>query len=587
MKPRGPIVDAAIARFGEPNWRLTSLEELRFGNQGSVSVTVNDGLWYDFESGKGGRLSVQQLTPPMRTIVTERYDYRNLSGELLYQVSRTAPKGQFLARVPAGDGWHGSKGCTKGLPIVPYRLPEIAQLDEVVIVEGEKDANNLAAIGIQATTAPGFAANRWDEMAQFFAGKSVLVLVDNDEKGQRRGQDTVRGLLPVAAAVRLAPPFQELGDKADVSDFLEAGGDVYQLLAKVRKQKPETVVAENVFPTIDANDIQAVITTNDFVEGVLIEGQMSVLYGPSNSGKTFFATDLAMHVAIGRPWRNLDVTATSVLYVAAEGAMGVKNRVAAFCQHHQIDDMPLTIVVSQVNMFNSTDDVETLMATIRQASHRIGNVGLIIVDTLARVMAGGNENDASDMGLLVSHVDKLCQELGVHVMLDHHSGKDTSKGARGSSALRAATATEIEVEPRSSGSVAKVTKQRDLEIAGTFGFRLLPVRLGTNARGRPVTSCVVEPVDLGTRQRPKKPRGSAQKLCLKGLVEAMATSGTSRRVWEHDIICVTMEQWRAAAFKVLVGESKHKSTNFTRAVTGLVADEFVIRDPEQDLVWPG
>jgi hypothetical protein len=291
-----------------------------------------------------------------------------------------------------------------------------------------------------------------------------------------------------------------------------------------------------------------------------------------------------MHVALGRQWRGLDVTQQAVLYVAAEGSWGIRNRVLAFREHFAIDHMPLTVMTSGMNLFDSDDDVERLCATVRQAAQRIGDVGLIVIDTLARVMGGGDENTASDMGLLVQHVDELCSELGLHVMLVHHSGKDVARGARGSSSLRAATATEIEVEPLEGMSVARVTKQRDLEIAGEFGFGLVPVTLGVNARGKPVTSCVVERREGGTRRkRPNTPRTANAKICWEALTNAMPNFSTRRKVNDQTVISCLKEEWYAQVRPVLTMDARHKRQAFDRAVNSLSANRFI--GVHNEIVW--
>ena len=126
-----------------------------------------------------------------------------------------------------------------------------------------------------------------------------------------------------------------------------------------------------------------------------------------------------------------------------------------------------------------------------------------MVDTLSRAIAGGNENAPEDMTAFVKTVGHLQQSLSAHVSVVHHSGKDGARGARGHSSLRAATDTEIEVTRDNSAgvSVAKVTKQRDMELAGEFAFRLETVELGHNRRGKPVVSCVVHEADTPTSDR--------------------------------------------------------------------------------------
>jgi hypothetical protein len=94
------------------------------------------------------------------------------------------------------------------------------------------------------------------------------------------------------------------------------------------------------------------------------------------------------------------------------------------------------------------------------------------------------------MGALVKHLDALRVSTQAHVMVVHHSGKDTAKGARGHSLLRAATDSEIEVQ----AGLAKITKQRDMEMGAAIGFDLVPVDLGASSEGDRVTSCVAVPL---------------------------------------------------------------------------------------------
>jgi len=167
-------------------------------------------------------------------------------------------------------------------------------------------------------------------------------------------------------------------------------------------------------------------------------------------------------------------------------------------------------------MLNDDEAVERLINTAKVKGAR-----LIVLDTLARVMAGGNENAPDDMGQLIGNCDRLRQESGSHVMLVHHTGKDEARGARGHSSLRAATDTEIEVSGGNGLSFAKVTKQRELEIEGEFAFSLHVVSLGVDKRGKEVTSCVVVPEEATKKVRPKRPNGPVKRTVLKALQNAV------------------------------------------------------------------
>lgn len=232
------------------------------------------------------------------------------------------------------------------------------------------------------------------------------------------------------------------------------------------------------------DDFQALIG------GYLERRAMSVLYGDSGAGKTFVALDFAYHVATGRPWNGRKVTAGPVVYVAAEAGESVNARIAALAKHYQPDkEPPLAVVPCLVNLFTAGADLRELIDLCQRWAEECGDkVALIVLDTLARIIGNGDENSARDMGILVQNIDRLRVATGAHVMVVHHSGKNKANGARGSSALRAATDTELEVE----GGRLKMRKQRATEEAKDVTFRLKPVTLGKNAAGETVTSCVIE-----------------------------------------------------------------------------------------------
>jgi hypothetical protein len=262
--------------------------------------------------------------------------------------------------------------------------------------------------------------------------------------------------------------------------------------------EPDPEPEKNAIDLLWFADIQPALSAADFVENVLCDGQMSVIYGESNCGKTFFMTDMALHIALGRAWHGRETIQGGVIYLALEGAHGIRNRIAAFRQKHGLDDqvVPFAAAIRDINLWNSDADSDLLIEAIEEASAVIqGPVKLVIVDTLSRALAGGNENSSEDMGKLVRHADRIRKRTAAHIAFIHHSGKDSAKGARGHSLLRAATDTEIEIQKHANLSTATITKQRELETNGSFAFTLDPITIGTNSRGKPITSCIVNPSD--------------------------------------------------------------------------------------------
>ena len=510
-----------------------------------------------------------ELSVPTVRMVVKKYDYFDEHGELRYQVQRFMPK-EFMPRAWINGRWREGRGCMDGVERLPYRLTEMLASDHVVVVEGEKDADRLAAAGICATSKSGGANAKWDADAlQYFEGRDVYVIPDNDVAGVRGARETCEALVDIARSVRYAPLCADMPPGSDASDWLNAGNeDLVAACAAFPEFDVDALDETFVFDTLDADDITPVLSADDYVEGLLIAGGMSVVYGPSNVGKTFFAADLAMHVAMGWEWRDREVSAMPVVYVAAEGSFGIRNRVAAFRKHHALSAaLPLYVIPVSVNLLDDEEAVERLINTVR-----VKRAGMVVLDTLARVIAGGNENASEDMGKLIANCDRIRAVADAHVMLVHHTGKDEARGARGHSSLRAATDTEIEVSGGDGVSVAKVTKQRDLEIEGEFGFGLKVIGLGVNARGKEVTSCVVVEAAAAVKKRGKRPRGAMQKTVLKALTNALAEYGVATGDSRGTV--VDEVRWKAEALRLMSGEPKHKQTNFRRAADALIGDEF-------------
>lgn len=263
------------------------------------------------------------------------------------------------------------------------------------------------------------------------------------------------------------------------------------------------------------DDVAPALEDAYLVKGVLSAGAMSVVYGPSNSGKTFFALDIAFAVATGGPWRGRRASKAAVLYLAAEGGRGVANRIAALRQETGCCDVPLALKRAGLDLLHNQADLQHIADLAAAVQAKQPGHLLIVIDTLSRIMAGGDENSAADMTALIRNIDAVRAATGAHVMLVHHTGKDAARGARGHSSLRAATDTEIEVGGEDGGRLALVTKQRDYQGGESFGFALKSVTLGFDQDGDEVTSCVVEPADTNeiiASQRRTKGLGGNQKI---------------------------------------------------------------------------
>lgn len=234
--------------------------------------------------------------------------------------------------------------------------------------------------------------------------------------------------------------------------------------------------------------------TAPLIKGLLDQGTMTVLYGDSNAGKTFATMDMAFHIAAGLPYAGMRTAKMPVAYIAAEGGHGARRRVLVLRDKYPEASKSaiFNLLLSAVDLRNPNADLKPLIADLHVLIEKFGPLGLLVIDTLSRALAGGDENSSVDMGLLVRNLDTLRAATGAHLLVVHHTGKDRARGARGHSILRAATDTEIEVADRR----ITVTKQRDLETAWTSEFELEVRVVGLDSDGEPLTSCTVK---LGAR----------------------------------------------------------------------------------------
>jgi hypothetical protein len=243
----------------------------------------------------------------------------------------------------------------------------------------------------------------------------------------------------------------------------------------------------------------------ELLQGILTAEAMSMLYGESGSGKTFLVVDLACAVALGVPWMRRQTQQGLVIYLAAESPGSVTRRVQAYQKHHGVRIHDLAIVKNPIDFFaDNVDATAVIQLVLKIQTERGQKAVLVIADTLARISGDAQEN-SSDMGRVIRHVDLVRNCIDSHFLLVHHSGKNTANGARGWSGVRAACDTEIEVLDGVGGHIAEIKKQRDLATLGDrIGFKLKTVDLGLSYFGVPATTCIVESSEAPPKEVGKK-----------------------------------------------------------------------------------
>ena len=250
------------------------------------------------------------------------------------------------------------------------------------------------------------------------------------------------------------------------------------------------VIMANELP----NDYEA---PDEIVQGLLTANSMSVIYGDSNSGKTFFTIDIACAIALGNEWMGRKTEKGLVVFLATESPNSVRTRLQAYQKHYGVTIEHFAIVQAPVNFFNNAADCLGTIKLIQELEEKHGvKCRMVIGDTLARISAGANENSGEDMGPVMARFDKVREATGAHVNVIHHNGKDQAKGARGWSGIRAHIDTEIELAEKDGTRCATITKQRELPgKMGEIYFNLEVVKLGLTKWGDDATSFIVVGLD--------------------------------------------------------------------------------------------
>jgi hypothetical protein len=213
------------------------------------------------------------------------------------------------------------------------------------------------------------------------------------------------------------------------------------------------------------------------------------------------------------------------MYIAAESSrVYVENRIAAIRQEQpDIANAEVLIVPLALDLLHhEKGEVDRVIETAKCLTRDVGEVVLIVVDTLAVTFGGGDENTPGDMGTYVTNLQLIKAGTGAAVLIIHHSGKDEAKGMRGHSALLGALDAELMVEVMDDKSrVLRTGKVRDGDgYTDLHAFNLRRVELGLDDEGDPVTTCVVDGLGeeaLSKAKRKTKRMGRNQRAIIRVL----------------------------------------------------------------------
>lgn len=223
------------------------------------------------------------------------YPYATEDGEIAYVVVRAPGKRIYQMHHQKGHLVNG-RGSH---PLIPYRLPDVIRANElgdtIYIVEGEKDADNLARLGFTATTNPGGAGKWTEELSAWLAGAHVVIIPDNDQPGREHALDVSLKLDQIAESVKIVH-LPDLPDKGDISDWIEAGGTTEELEQIVREAQQDELdewTPLNLGPIVDGDtehlDPPPSVLERKDGTCLLYARELNWMSGEPESGKSWIA----------------------------------------------------------------------------------------------------------------------------------------------------------------------------------------------------------------------------------------------------------------------------------------------------------
>jgi hypothetical protein len=269
-----------------------------------------------------------------------------------------------------------------------------------------------------------------------------------------------------------------------------------------------------------ADFVRDIGPTDWLIDGVISAKTTTMLFGQSGHGKSFIALDMALSIASGTAWHGKAVQGDGrslVIYVAGEGFEGIKARALAWCREHNIDPEKVPLYISSSNMqFFDAEETAQAAEEITEICEMYPEhvLRLVTLDTMARTIGAGNENESRDFNAYLGNVEAACRRnRETTIQLVHHIGHSDADRARGSSAIRGVMDDQYKVALV--GGLVSLTsvKRKDGSAPPPLQFRLRDVLVQEVEDGNDITSAVLErydnPLDeVLVRARKCEPDGS-------------------------------------------------------------------------------
>ena len=255
--------------------------------------------------------------------------------------------------------------------------------------------------------------------------------------------------------------------------FLMAGDITLEEYKAARDElaaEDEQVPADR-WPVRTISDLAKIPPAVPLIDGLLYQNTLVQITGNPGSYKSFLAVSMACAVASRKElthWAGYPVKAHGpVIYVAAEGASGLRARILGWCEvhDHEESDVDLLLIDHPVQMGSD----EQMQKLINTAVH-FGAV-MVIFDTRARCTLGIDENKADEQGIAIEAIEQLREATGCTTVVLHHSSRAGSAG-RGSSVWDGNVWSDLRVSAKGMTTTIHCEKHKDVTSGCDHEFEL-------------------------------------------------------------------------------------------------------------------
>tara|TARA_Y100001972_G_scaffold21402_1_gene25448 strand:+ start:19 stop:1863 length:1845 start_codon:yes stop_codon:yes gene_type:complete len=468
--------EIAIQILGEPSEKDGSY--YRWGNKGSLALNLEQGTFYDFENNQGygliGFIKNRGLEPddflkkykfvdtdiqnkpnkPVRKYTNKDMFRFKDEAQIFVRYSESFcvmrfPKGHSIKQKycpfhKVNNEWLMQRPSGK-LPIyVSNRKPN----EPVVIVEGEKAMLGGEAIYDGDICCHHGGVSNWQNCDwSKLKDRKVYIFPDNDEQGKKMSaelQEHLRDICTFVEVVKIPRQFKEKDDLWD-AHIREHWTSSVGFIEYCEKNIVRNRVSLELLPI--GKMLENIQKPSWLIENVLQKETVVALFGAPKAGKSFVAVDMSSAIATGQEWHGKYVSQHPVVYLAGEGVQNISKRFLAYGGVHErdVNNMPLLMSSRGARLLDDKDH-QLLKDTIYEAEDNYGDIGLIVVDTLARNFGGGNENSTEDMNAFIERIDDLKDTFKSTILIVHHTGHGLQTRTRGSSVLPAAVDGEFRVK---------------------------------------------------------------------------------------------------------------------------------------------